>query len=132
MGRRPKPTSLKLITGNPGKRALPEEEIVPPEGEIVMPKFLTYREVELWDEYLPKCKAMGTVTAADPLTLANWCVLQAEYEKKKADMKGTLITQLRCYAGSLGLDAPSRAKAGYMKPRPKDPSRKYFGKKNAS
>ena len=31
-GRRPKPTALKLIEGNPGKRPLPRDEPTPPVG----------------------------------------------------------------------------------------------------
>ena len=33
-GRKPKPTILKLVTGNPGKRRLNENEALPPVSEI--------------------------------------------------------------------------------------------------
>jgi len=42
-GRRPKPRALKLITGNPGRRPIPDDE---PEPELGRPAEPT---LNLWD-----------------------------------------------------------------------------------
>ena len=39
-GRKPKPTALKLLEGNPGKRPLNEHEPIPPTGKIRCPSWL--------------------------------------------------------------------------------------------
>ena len=36
-GRKPKPTALKVLEGNPGKRPLNDREPVPPKGRAQMP-----------------------------------------------------------------------------------------------
>ena len=36
-GRKPKPTALKVLEGNPGKRPLNENEPIPPKGSIKCP-----------------------------------------------------------------------------------------------
>lgn len=33
-GRKPKPTALKVLEGNPGKRPLNDHEPIPPKGEL--------------------------------------------------------------------------------------------------
>ena len=40
VGRKPKPTALKLVTGNPGKRPLPKKEAVVALAEPTPPAFL--------------------------------------------------------------------------------------------
>ena len=39
-GRPPKPTALKLLHGNPGKRPISDREPKPPKGETTCPKHL--------------------------------------------------------------------------------------------
>ena len=39
-GRKPKPTALKLLEGNPGKRPINEHEPVPPKGTVKCPTWL--------------------------------------------------------------------------------------------
>jgi hypothetical protein len=39
-GRPPKPTALKLMTGNPGRRPLPKDEPAPPKGDVLAPAWL--------------------------------------------------------------------------------------------
>ena len=39
-GRKPKPTALKVLEGNPGKRPLNENEPIPPKGSIKCPSWL--------------------------------------------------------------------------------------------
>lgn len=39
-GRKPKPTALKLLEGNPGKRPINEHEPIPPKGTVKCPSWL--------------------------------------------------------------------------------------------
>lgn len=126
-GRRPKSRHMKLITGNPGKRKLPESEVEPPPGEIVRPAFLTYRQVELWNEWESILTHMGTLTVADVPPFARWCVIMAQFEKEQEKMNDSGKAELRHLEGILGIGASSRAKLGTLgKGKKIDPAEKYF------
>lgn len=127
-GRRPKPTLLKLVTGNPGKRPLPESEPTPPDGEIVRPRFLKYRAKELWEDRAPIYIAMGTLTLADVDHFAAWCVLMAKFENLKGEMLSSQVAQMRMLGADFGMGASARAKLGTTgKGKPKDPADEFFG-----
>lgn len=76
-GRRPKPTALKLLNGNPGKRKLNTGEPKPPEGSVKVPEMLSKSARRVWDEIAPVCIAMGTLTTADVWAFKTLCELQA-------------------------------------------------------
>lgn len=85
-GRRPKPTALKLLQGNPGQRKLNEREPQPPVGEVVKPE-MGAEVGAVWDELAPGCIAMGTLTTVDVRTFVTLCELQATFNtaaKEKA------------------------------------------------
>ena len=50
-GRKPKPTALKVLEGNPGKRPLNDHEPIPPKGELKCPSWL-----------LPEAKKNGSAS----------------------------------------------------------------------
>lgn len=72
MGKRgpaPKPTKLKALQGNPGKRPLNENE-PEPTGEVKKPYGYVKHQPKiskLWDKYAPVLKEMGLLTPADEL-----------------------------------------------------------------
>jgi P27 family predicted phage terminase small subunit len=72
-GRRPKPTRLKLLTGNPGKRPLNEDE---PRPEAVIPDCpaelgaVARRE---WDRLVGELAALRLLTNLDRAALAAYC-----------------------------------------------------------
>lgn len=76
-GRRPKPTALKVLQGNPGKRKLNAHEPKPPQGDVVQPEQVTNVAAIVWDELAPICLAMGTLTTADVSSFATLCELEA-------------------------------------------------------
>jgi hypothetical protein len=131
-GRKPTPTHLKIVKGNPGKRALPKDE-VQTGGDLVKPKYLKAKRVsELWAEIASSCWWLGD---ADSYKVGMWCSLQAEFEKGPAKMVAARITQLRALGSELGLDPASRSRLGSMKgnrrgegteDEAKDPADKYF------
>jgi phage terminase small subunit len=128
MGRRPKPTKLKLLKGTSRVDRARVGEPEPPGGEITRPEFLKYREIELWDEYEPILIAMGTLTIADVPLFAVWCVLMARFESAKALMHAADIAQMRLYGSDLGIGASARAKLGTSKGKEKDPADAFFKK----
>ena len=104
-GRNPTPPHLKIVQGNPGKRALPEDE-AQLGGDLVKPKYLKgKRASELWAEIASSCWWLGD---ADSYKVGMWCSLQAEFEKGPAKMVAARIAQLRPLGSELGLDPASR------------------------
>lgn len=69
-GRKPVPTALKLLRGNPGKRSLPKDE-PKPEAPAVLeaPPHLEGRSRELWDRVTPRLLRLGLATELDSLVL---------------------------------------------------------------
>lgn len=83
MGRRgptPRPTAVKKLLGNPGRRALRDGEPSPPPGEIIAPDFLQPEAVSYWESALPVLIAMRVLTTADVYALARLCNLYARYK----------------------------------------------------
>jgi P27 family predicted phage terminase small subunit len=76
-GRKPKPTALKMLLGNPGQRKLNVNEVKPPHGEVLKPDSLSEPAKKLWDSMAPVCLAMGTLTTGDVRPFAAMCELQA-------------------------------------------------------
>jgi P27 family predicted phage terminase small subunit len=67
VGRPPKPTELKVITGNPGKRPLPENEPKPKPitGHLEPPDFLNEHAAKMWQRLFPILKNINLITEAD-------------------------------------------------------------------
>jgi len=78
-GRRPQPTALKVLRGNPGKRKLNALEPIPPAGAVRKPTLSTTAG-HVWDRLAPIAIAMRTLTAADVTAFATLCELQATLE----------------------------------------------------
>jgi phage terminase small subunit len=125
-GRKRRPTRLKIVTGNPGRRPLPDSEPEPPEGNVERPAFLKYRAAEIWDERAQIFITMGTLTVADVDNFAAWCVLMAEFEQSQEKMQASMIAQMRMLAADFGMGASARAKLGTGGKKQTDPSDQFF------
>ena len=77
-GRKPKPTALKLLEGNPGKRPLNDREPVPLKGDIKCPDWLLPEAKKEWKRLAPALEAMGVLTMADLTAFEGYC--QAYYD----------------------------------------------------
>lgn len=73
MGRPPKPTALKLVTGNPGKRPLNQKEPRPSAQMPVPPPSLDAVALEEWNSLGPELFALGIITRADKAVFAAYC-----------------------------------------------------------
>jgi P27 family predicted phage terminase small subunit len=72
-GRRPKPTRLKLLTGNPGKRPMNENE---PKPELTIPECPTELSPlarKEWDRLVGELTALRMLTNLDRAALAAYC-----------------------------------------------------------
>lgn len=80
-GRKPKPTALKLLAGNPGKRAINHAE---PKPRVVMPKppeHLSDAEKDKWKSTVRELHPLGLVTAIDKDALAMYCTIYVRWVK---------------------------------------------------
>jgi len=130
-GRKPTPTALKVITGNPGHRPLPENE---PEFKLKIPKCPLKLDAvgkKTWESKSKLLFEAGVLTEADGETLANYCLIWSHivFQSKELDkfIKGdleendseigkcyarviNLLNQYKTYSALLGLDPANRSK----------------------
>lgn len=77
MGKRgpaPKPSRLRVLQGNPGKRPLNENE---PKPKLVAPKrppWITGEARKEWERVAPELEKLGLLTVVDGASLAAYCV----------------------------------------------------------
>ena len=84
MGRRgppPKPTRLKVISGNPGKRPLNKREPQPRKEAPRCPNWLTPDAKRVWKDLVPRLKRMGVLTEVDGGALAAYCQTFARWRE---------------------------------------------------
>ena len=72
-GRKPKPTALKRLDGNPGKRGYNHAEPAPPEGCPDCPPHLSEPAREEWHRIAGTLHEMGVLTLVDRAALAAYC-----------------------------------------------------------
>jgi P27 family predicted phage terminase small subunit len=72
-GRRPKPTTLKLVTGNPGKRAINKKEPKPKREIPSCPEHLPDSAKVAWGRLTVLLDRMGVLTEADGMALERLC-----------------------------------------------------------
>lgn len=81
-GRPPKPTALKVITGNPGKRSGNKQE---PDPEYLVdmnpPEWLHSAAKDVWKEVAPHLAKAKLLTEVDVQALAMGCVAIAQYRQ---------------------------------------------------
>jgi len=90
-GPKPKPTYLKLIMGNPGKRRLGKDIDVAP----VMPdppEFLPGEAKEEWRRVVPLLSGLRLLTALDVSTLAAYCCSFAIWKQATAALREQELT----------------------------------------
>jgi hypothetical protein len=116
-GRRPQPTALKVLRGNPGQRRLNDAE-PQPKGEVVKPAMSEAAGV-VWDRVAPVALAMGTLTAADVDAFKSFCELQAALDANTdVDRLMKLTASVRPYYGMFGLEPSGRTKIKVPKTEP--------------
>ena len=92
-GRKPKPTALKRLEGNPGKRALNRAE---PRPKVEMPRppeHLSDEEKAKWEAIVSELHSLGVMTRIDVDALARYCTIFVRWVKaeKMVREKGEII-----------------------------------------
>lgn len=89
-GRPRTPTHLKLVKGNPGKRALPKKEPAPARWTGNPPAWLSDHARTAWDRIGPMLDTMGVLTIADEAALAEGCEAVADEMAARASLANPL------------------------------------------
>jgi len=85
-GRRPKPTALKELQGNPGHRPLNDKELAAPKGEPEMPKGMLPAARREWKRIVPILIKLGVLSQIDGKALAAYCDTYAHWEMARKDI----------------------------------------------
>jgi P27 family predicted phage terminase small subunit len=81
VSRRPTPTAIKKLNGNPGNRALHEDQEPKPESGVPeMPKGLRKTAKREWKRLAPKLDEVGVITKVDGKAFAMYCDAYADWE----------------------------------------------------
>lgn len=141
-GRKPKPTHLKVLAGNPGKRALKSDEpLYDAADEFDAPEWLTGLAEEKWHELAPKLAGTRVLTAVDLHNLEMFCQAYARWREAEDNIadKGVIVEtpfgpkknpactivnecarQIATFGALLGLDPSSRSRLGGGGSKPKN------------
>jgi|SRR5579859_1071165 len=94
-GRRPLPTAIKVLTGNPGHRPLNEDEPKPAIEMPEMPKSLSRAARREWHYITWALLKIGLLSGMDGKALAAYCEAYAEWEQASRDVRkyGQLIEE---------------------------------------
>ncbi len=96
-GRKPKPTAIKRLEGNPGKRPLNKNEPQPPVPESVprAPRHLNHEAKREWRRMIKVLMGLGLYTDVDRAALAMYCQAWGRWvvaERRLAEEGEVLLT----------------------------------------
>jgi P27 family predicted phage terminase small subunit len=80
-GRKPTPTAIKILEGNPGKRPLNEREPMPDKKAPKCPKWLEPEAKKEWKRLADKMEALGILTELDMAAFAAYCQAYARWKE---------------------------------------------------
>ena len=80
-GRKPKPTALKVLEGNPGKRPLNKNEPQPERKAPRCPSWLEPEAKKEWKRMAKTLEAIGGLTQVDKAAFAGYCQAYARWRE---------------------------------------------------
>ncbi len=80
-GRKPKPTAIKLLEGNPGKRPLNKNEPKPKKDVPKCPSWLLPEAKKEWKRMAEQLELLGLLTAMDMTAFAGYCQSYARWKE---------------------------------------------------
>ena len=80
-GRKPTPTAIKELEGNPGKRALNEREPKPQKKAPACPKWLEDEAKKEWRRLAKQMEQLGILTQVDMAAFAGYCQAYARWKE---------------------------------------------------
>lgn len=85
-GPAPKPTALKVLSGNPGHRPLPKHEPRPRRGVPPCPDWLDAIAKAEWRRVAPELDRLGLLTHVDLAALASYCQAYGDLVAARRDI----------------------------------------------
>jgi P27 family predicted phage terminase small subunit len=147
-GRRPLPTALKELAGNPGKRALNKSEPKPPAAAPACPAHLDAEAKKEWRRILKELAPLGMISKLDRAALAAYCQawgrwVQAEEQLRKhgpvvkspsgfpmqnpyLSIANAAMEQMRKYMVEFGLTPSSRSRIETTPQAPADELQEFL------
>jgi phage terminase small subunit len=120
MGRPRKPTTLKVLEGNPGKRPLPKNEPKPTIGAEAPPWMTAPGARAEWERIAPRLLRLGLLTEIDAEAFALLCGHLADAGEQMGlarPVDPRLTSEIRQFLSQFGMTPASRSKvAGAGKP----------------
>ena len=151
-GRKPKPTALKLVTGNPGKRPLNDHEPQPEAAIPEVPVHLSNTAKAEWDRIVIRLHPLGLVTDLDRAALAAYCESWATWVEAVEKVRETgriikapsgypvlnpyvtiankALDQMHRFLTEFGMTPASRSRISIAihEDDDRDPAERYFGR----
>ena len=147
-GPKSKPTKLKLLQGNPGKRPLPKNEPKPKtDAALKSPKHLDAIAKKEWRRMAKQLHALGLLTDIDKTALAAYCTNYSLWVKASLEIQktGMLIKaqsgfpmqspylqiankaqgEMRKWLVEFGMTPSSRAGLNVETPKPKSKAQEF-------
>lgn len=92
-GRKPKPTAVKVLEGNPGKRPLNMNEPTPDKIAPACPEWLSKEAKLEWDRLADKLVNLGTLSEMDMAAFAGYCQSYARWKEAEEfiEQHGTIV-----------------------------------------
>ena len=85
-GRKPTPTAIKILHGNPGKRPLNKHEPMPEKKAPTCPKWLDDEAKKEWKRLAPQMEQLGILTEADRTAFASYCQAYSRWKEAEEFM----------------------------------------------
>jgi P27 family predicted phage terminase small subunit len=90
-GRKPKPTALKRLEGNPGKRPIRGDEPQPPRSQPSCPGHLSPAARAEWARLAQSLNGIGLLTQVDRAALAAYCQAYGRWVEAERKLKETPV-----------------------------------------
>jgi len=93
-GRKPRPTALKKLAGNPGRRPLNDHEPMPKPGNLEPPSWLDAGARAEWSRIVPELIAVGIFSVLDRPALEAYCTAYSRWratEEKISKLKAIIF-----------------------------------------
>ena len=92
-GRKPKPTTMKELEGNPGKHPLNTSEPKPNKKAPACPKWLEPEAKKEWRRLAKQMEAIGILTEVDMAAFAGYCQAYARWKEAEEfiTQHGTIV-----------------------------------------
>lgn len=130
-----KPTALKLLQGNPGKRKLSEDEPRPKTGAEMPEELLGLPDaLRAWKKWAPILAGLGILTEIDGPAFGRLCCLWAEQRQRLREDRPSdsqLLSEIRRLEALFGMNPADRSRLHVAAPKPETKLSRFRGARKA-